>query len=380
MKRINSVVKLSFLFLLTMLVIFGCRTKEMESALIYINQQNDWDKAMEQLEKAVVVNPADIEAHTYIGEGYARQGEFEKMTEHLSTAKKLIGDAAGGPNAKMEEKIKYLIDKYWVECFNKGVKYVRDDKFDESATSFENCVKIDSKRIGAYKNLAYVAMKKEDYESAIKHYNDALKIDAKDLESLFAVGNLYTNLKKFDKTIETMDLILEIKPDTVEAIAQKAMAYDFLGESDKAFAAYEAALVTKPDDKDLIFNLGRLYFLKDDYENAIARFKKVLEIAPDDLESNLNTGNAYLSLAEDIMKKYRNMSDKELSKIPTKDFNAEKAKANDYYKMAIPYLEKAVELEPDRAVLWTNLAVAYVNAGFAEKGKEAFKKADDLSK
>jgi flagellar biosynthesis/type III secretory pathway protein FliH len=31
------------------LVLFGCRSKEVESALIYINQQNDWDKAMEQL-------------------------------------------------------------------------------------------------------------------------------------------------------------------------------------------------------------------------------------------------------------------------------------------------------------------------------------------
>ena len=37
--------------------------------------------------------------------------------------------------------------------------------------------------------------------------------------------------------------------------------------------------------------------------------------------------------------------------------------------------EMAMELKSDPAV-WTNLGIAYINAGMKEKGEEAFKKAD----
>ena len=91
MRRIYSVVALSLLVLFLAVIMFGCRSKEVESALIYINQQNDWDKAMEQLEVAVQVNPADVEAQVYLGEGYGRRGDYKKMKEHFDTATKLMG-------------------------------------------------------------------------------------------------------------------------------------------------------------------------------------------------------------------------------------------------------------------------------------------------
>ena len=175
-----------------------------------------------------------------------------------------------------------------------------------------------------------------------------------------------------------MDKILTIEPENVEAVAQKAMAYDLLGETEKAFAAYEKALEQDPDNKDLLFNLGRLYFMKKDYENASEKFKTVIEKNPDDYEANLNVGNAYLSVAEDLKKELQNMDEKDLAKMSEKEIDAKQDKIKEYYKMAVPYLEKAVELKPDSATLWNNLGVAYINAGMQDEGTEAFKKAEEL--
>jgi len=58
--------------------------------------------------------------------------------------------------------------------------------------------------------------------------------------------------------------------------------------------------------------------------------------------------------------------------------NLVKARANENYEKAIPYLEKATELRPDDASLWTNLGVAYINLGIKEKGEAAFKKAEEI--
>ena len=101
----------------------------------------------------------------------------------------------------------------------------------------------------------------------------------------------------------------------------------------------------------------------------------MLEASPDDYEATLNIGNAYLSIAEEHMKPIRENKD-----LTDDEINKTKKKANENYKKAIPYLEKATELKPEDAALWTNIGVAYINAGMKEKGEEAFKKADELNK
>jgi len=378
MRRIYSVVALSLLVLFLAVMLFGCRSKEVESALIYINQ-NDWPKAMEQLELAVQVTPSDIEAHVLLGEGYGRQGEYQKMNEHYDTAMKLM-EAPGKSNPKFINKINSDRDRFWRESFNKGVQNVKSEKLADAAVNFQNCIVIDPSLPASYRNLGYVDLQTDNIESAIKNYEEVIRINPKDTETMADVGRLYMRIEQFDKTIEMMDKILEIDSVNVDAITQKAMAYDYLGESEKALAAYEDALAKRPDDIDLLFNLGRLFFMREKYEEAIKYFKKVIEKNSDDFESNLNIGNAYLSLAQNVLKKEREMSSEELAKIPQEEIKAKKKKETEYYKEAIPYLEKAAELKSDDASVWNNLGVAYVNIGDEEKGKEAFDRAEALQK
>ena len=81
MKKMRSIIPIGILVLIVGLMMFGCRSKEVESALIYINQQNDWEKAMEQLDIAVKINPADIEAHVLRGKGFGHYGKFQEMVD-----------------------------------------------------------------------------------------------------------------------------------------------------------------------------------------------------------------------------------------------------------------------------------------------------------
>lgn len=379
MRRSYSIITLGLLALLLMVMFFGCRSKEVESALIYINQQNDWDKAMEQLDLAIQVNPADVEARVLRGEGFGRLGEYEKMNEDFDAAEKLMADPSSG-NAKFAEKIKFLKDKYWRQSFNKGVGNVKNQKLEDAGKDFNNCITIDSTRPEAYKNLAYVQVQLEKTDAAIKNYKEVIKIDPKDIEAMSSLANLYSNEKKFQQVIDLMDQVLAVEPGNVDAIAQKAMAYDYMGETEKAFEAYEEALANRPDDKDLIFNLGRLYFLKNDYENAIEQFKKVLEADPEDFEANLNTGNAYLSIAEKVRKSLSDLDEKELAKMSEAEITEKTDLAKKYFTDSIPYLEKAVEIDPDNPVVWNNLGVAYINAGMEKEGAEAFKKSEELQK
>jgi tetratricopeptide (TPR) repeat protein len=377
MRRIYAVAALSLLVLFSAIMMFGCRSKEVESALIYINQQNDWDKAMEQLEQAVQVNPADAEAHVYLGEGYGRRGDYQKMNEQYETAMKLLS-APGGANAKLIDKINNDRNRFWSQSFNKGVDNVKRDSLQGAIESFNGCVVIDPSRGEAYKNIAYVNERMENFEDAIKAYEEVIRITPQDTLIMIHLGRLYMLTKQAEKTIGLMDKVLAIDPMNVDAISQKAMAYDYLEQSDKAFEAYEDALERRPNDPDLRFNLGRLYFMRDDFTNAVIQFEKVLEINPDDLEANVNIANSYLSLAQNVLTKYREMTDKELAKVPEKEIKEKKNLEKEYYGKSVPYLEKAVQVKPDDPILWNNLGVAYVNAGMEEKGKAAFDKSEAL--
>jgi len=379
MRKIYAIVALSLLVMFLAVIMFGCRSKEVESALIYINQQNDWDKAMEQLELAAQANPADVEAQVYLTEGYGRRGEYQKMNEHYDTAMKLMG-GPGKANQKFIDKLNYDRDRFWREAFNKGVANVKSEKLADAAVNFQDCIAIDADRPEAFRNLGYVNLQTENLEAALKNYEEVVRINPNDTETMTDLGRLYMRVEQYDKTIEMMDKILSIDSLNVDAISQKAMAYDYLDQPDKAFAAYEEAIKKRPDDVDLLFNLGRLHFLKSNYEDAIGYFKKALEKNPEDFEANLNIGNAYLSLAQNVLQKEREMDSKELEKVPVAVINDKKAKEKELYKSAIPFLEKAVEIKPDDAVVWYNLGVAYTNIGDEAKGKEAFDKSDALQK
>lgn len=369
MRKFYSLLIIGLLVLMVGFLLYGCRSKEVESALIYINQQKDWDKAMEQLQIAVQINPGDLEAHVLLAEGYGQFSDYEKMVNEFDISEKLMANA---PNPTFQNKITTLRDQYWRICFNKGVKNAKADSLDAAKVDFENCIVIDAKRPESYKNLAYVNVRLDDFDEAIRIYNEALKIDPKDNEALTSLANLYFNKKQYEKSVEICDRILAITPDNVEATAQKAMSYDFLNDSEKAFQAYEEALAKEPNNKDLIFNLGRLYYQKKNYEKAIENFTKVLEAAPDDFEANINIGNAYLLEADSVIKKYRDMNDKQIKKVQ-KEFEADTETSKEFSKNAIPYLEKAVVLSPDNQLAWYNLAVAYVRGGESTRGEACFK-------
>ena len=84
MGKRHSILVVSVL-LLGMLVLFGCQSKELTSAKVYI-QQDDWEKAEEQLKLAVELYPNDAEAHRWLGEAYARNNDFVKMNEEFEAS------------------------------------------------------------------------------------------------------------------------------------------------------------------------------------------------------------------------------------------------------------------------------------------------------
>ncbi len=351
---------------LAVVLFVACQTKELTSAKVYI-QQDNWDKAIEQLEQAVRLYPNDAEAHYYLGEGYATRADWALMNQEFNKSLEI------GP--KFEIQIKNAREKYWVTNFNAGVNKINGGDSQGAIKQFITCLVIDPSRAQAYQNLAVSYIRVDSLDKAIGVYEKQLEVQPNSIETMHALARLYFQQKSYQKVVDLEQRALAINANDADAVANLAMAYDYLGEKDKAIAEYKNALAKNPDDKDLLFNLARLHYMNDNFDEAIGLFQKVIQMNPEDYDSNVNVGTAYLQMADELRKQLVEI-DRKGEKVPPEQME----KMKSFYNSAIPYLEKAVQLKPEEANVWNNLGVAYVNAGNASKGKEAFDKAEQLRK
>ncbi len=351
-------------------IITGCQVKEVTSAKVYI-QQDNWEKAQEQLEQAVALYPTNAEAWYLLGQAHARKNNFEDMNAAFEKS------LAAGPNFR--QQIVYERDRHYVSYFNNGHKRATGGLLEEALQDFETCAVIDPDRPGTYKNIGYVYVQMGDMTKATEYYEKSLELDPEDMDSMRSLNSLYLQQERFEEVVAMSDRVIALDPTDTETIANKAIAYDFLGEREQAFATYDEALKMDPENADLIFNLGRLYYMAEEYDKAIEQFQKVIEKNPEDIDANLNVGNGYMNIADFMRRKWSD--DVEAGKTFTEQEEADyAARVIEFYEKAIPYLEKVVELDPENANAWYNLGVAYVNCNMSEKGQVAFDKHEELTK
>ncbi len=126
------------------------------------------------------------------------------------------------------------------------------------------------------------------------------------------------------------------------------------------------AIANTPNDPILYYELGYLYDFQEDYDNALTQYGKAIEVDPDHYESNYNVGVIYVSMGN---KKIKDLNDLSLDEYRQKEEEYIEA-ANENFKKAIPYLEKASELksEDDIALLET-LEGVYIRMKMTEEAE-----------
>ena len=171
---------------------------------------------------------------------------------------------------------------------------------------------IPSKRGEIYKNMALILVQNGKIEEAKKAVSDARKANPEDTSLILTEANLYLETKDFETYKK---LIAE-------------------------------ALEKNPNDADLVFNLGVISANAKNPVEAEKYYKRVMEIDP-------KYTNAYINLAALKLEEEKVIID-DMNKIPVnssspkdlKHYEELKTKRENVFKSAIPYLQKAVELDP----------------------------------
>lgn len=182
--------------------------------------------------------------------------------------------------------------------------------------------KLPSKRGEIYKNIALILVQKGKTEEAKTAFSDAIKENPNDVSLLTNEANLYLKLKD--------NAMYKTKVDAI--------------------------LAKNPNDVSLLFNLGAVSLESGQPVEAERYFKRVLEIDPKFANAYLNLAAIKLDGDEKIVAEMNKLgtSDKD-----NKRFEVLKKQRTDSFNAAMPFLEKAYELEPNNEGVVENLLSVY---------------------
>ncbi len=250
------------------------------------------------------------------------------------------------------------------DCYNHGVSFYNKGKYDKAMGYFYLTYKINgTSDIESLYNAALCAELAENIPFAAKYYTELYftKFDKEDLYIRAPViiaknGNKNLALKMVKEGKEKY-------PDNSSIVISEINIYLALGDDDKIFTLVRKAIEGNAGNASLYLVLGNLYEEMDGYryetENA---YKKAIEIDPNLFEPYYNLGALYLNTAADIQIRANDLS---IDKI--KEYDELVSQSNKNLEIAVPYLEKAYQLQPEDEILVNSLRESYIRLKFNDK-------------
>lgn len=247
---------------------------------------------------------------------------------------------------------------------------LRDLKYEGGGTKF-TAVKKESGQTETFgdKKLRDLAVRSGDYIAPKDE-----KLPSKQGEVLRYMALIYSTQNKTDKALELISKAKEYNPKDTQLIIAEAKAYLASNQKEKIKPLLEDANDLISGDATNLMNFG--IFAMEIKENEMAKkyFEDASVLNPKMPDPYLNLGALVLEGDQALVNEMNGLGN---SDADNKRYDQLKAKRLELYKKAIPYVEKAYELNPDLQTA-KYLRDLYSAAFMTSKYKEMKQKVADL--
>lgn len=386
MKSSKFFLMIALLFGITLMG-FQCSSTELTSARLYIQQKN-FDKALEVLQDEVKQNPKSDEGYYLLGYVFGEKGEMEKMIESF--------DQSIAISNKFSKEITESRAYHWANSFNKGVnlfqrgnKTVDEDSskmyYDMSVNEYQNAIMLQPDSAETYRSLAFVYLTMGNNEASIEPLQKLVELE-KSEDGYQYLGEVYYTLasnkmidfkndgnlqdsteavEMYNKAIDVLEEGKKMYPENTDMLVALSNSYIGANKIDVAMDAFKEGVEKEPDNKFYRYNYGVLLLGAELYEDAESQFLKAIELDSEYENAIYNIAVTYVKWGTDINKKA------EEEGVISEDYKKK-------YELALPYLEKVVEIDQENIQIWELLGKVYSVLGMQEDATNAFNKADEL--
>ena len=338
-------------------------------------------EAKTYIDKAITAAPDDPKALYYKGDIYTtftalyamdlanspyKEAELEQMLKDGYNAYKLSIEKKT-KKEDFTEEINAKMNMGRAQAFNMGSEFFNKKDYEKAADSYDMAIQLwnvlGKADTVAYYNQGLCFEKLKKNEEAAKNFQKCISLGYGGAE-LYSM--IYADLKSIGKNDEALKYLQEGRakfPKDQALVISEVNYYLGKGENENAEKAINAAIAGDPKNPTLYFALGSVYDNLKLYEKAEQSYKKAIEIDPNYFDAYYNLGVMKYNEAAEMMKKVNDIAD-------AAEYEREKKKADETFKAALPYLEKARVLNPKDRDNLTMLKNIYVRSGEKAKAEE----------
>ncbi len=363
------------------------------SALSY-KEAGKLDKAVEAIEETIDATNPKTEGsvtwpRTWEVRGEIYQAVFQSKDENY---KKLNADPLTvaydsymkalqldekGKNAKgMKIKFTLLIG----DLTNQAVAAFNEENYEKAMKSFEQIMAIE--QTPAYKvddpnavdtviifNAGLAAYNAKQYDKAIEYYKQAAKYKYNGAKTYSLIANSYFQKKDTTGALQVLQDGLKEYSDNGILLVEVINVYLNANKIDDAMKYLNVAIAQDPKNASYFFAQGTLYDKLQKPEEAAASYLKAIEYKEDYFDAYYNLGALYYNKGV----KQVDVANLVPSSQPDK-YEIEKDKADVEFKKAIPYMEKAHEINPTDKFTLESLKTLYYRLKMLDKHAEIIEK------
>ncbi|MBN2029359.1 tetratricopeptide repeat protein [bacterium] len=174
-----------------------------------------------------------------LGVAYYNQGQYEKAIEEFN---KII-----------------LIDSNHVQAhFNLGLVYFQLGRFDEAVQNFQKTISLDSTFYFAHTNLGFLYFSQKQYDKAIEILKQAIVLNPRYDRVHYNLGNVYSELQMMDQAIGEYQKAIDINPNYLDALNHLADLYLQKSQYQEAVTCWERILEMDPDQTNALEKITRI--------------------------------------------------------------------------------------------------------------------------
>lgn len=315
----------------------GCQSS-LTAGKLYI-QQEQYDKAREQLELAVAEKPGNAEGFFHLGRVCGLLGDYPAMADAFDRAQELGG--------KFDEQIADERRRYGSRIYNEGVAAAGGATPDLEAARghFALAVRVLPDELMAWRNLAVVDYQLGDLDGAVSGFEHVVSQAPDDTSTYRMLGTLYLSRQSYDEAARCFEAVLE-HGEHQGALVHLAMVHMDQDRPAEAGELVQRALAINPDCFDCHFTLGNLHWAGEEFAVARGHFERAVALDDGNADARFNLAVTYLALEE--------------------------------LDLALPLLERlSVEL-PENAAVWRELGRIYALRSRIQESETAYERAEAL--
>jgi len=346
----------------------------------------NYTKAQTNFEKALEIEPNNVNSLIFLAKNYIKQSAFEKaknifsnietnnpeivfylalfdllVNENNSAQKKLTQIIETTEDKALKEKIANLLNSYEEFSLFKGGKNIhlrtllakslnQIEEYELSLAILKEIIQEKNDYRDAWILNGYAYLSLENYEFALDSFRKAYDLDSEKPETQYFIGLTYFELGQTEDALTYLNIALKNGFEPQIQVKQK---------------------------------LGDIYLAKKDYVQTVEMLEDILELSSENVNTFIRPIWIYLDFLNDPDKALE-LAQKAYKLHPesamTYNLLAWSYLGKNEYLKAEEYLKKAIKIDPNLQAAWYNFGLTYEGLGNKTKALEVYQKAYEMGK